>query len=458
MREKFNVQSCFTFVLSKSLKIVKDYQEKYNRIDRILQENPRILNTVHKDFLCLGVESGRKADFTSEQMLRMILVKGIEKRPFRKIVIDVDQSHFLRNFIKVGVGKMMDPSFLCKANKCLNASTWARVNKLLLQAGIEDKNISEEKVRVDSTVREANIHYPTDSSLLWDSYRVLSRLIRKSNELEPAYNLGNRFHDKKIKKMSTYIATHCHKKNNSTRRKIKRYYRKLLERTLCLIETSVFYARHARKLNRYSPADYYVDELEHYIPLAGKVADQTQRRVMQGISVPNNEKIFSIFEPHTELLKRGKAGKPMEWGHMVTIAQTAEKFISYYDVRDISKPDKEYTDVVLENHKKQFGCYPTDFTADKNYHKSKEHTQEWELEIDNFSVGKKGNRNQEEINREHTDKFREAQRFRAGSEGSISVLKRVFGLDKCFLKGYKSFAASVGSIVCCHNLVLLARL
>jgi len=435
-----------------------DYQEEYNRIDRILQDNPRILNAVHKDFRTMGTDMGRASDFSSEQIFRMILVKGMEKRPFRKIVIEVDQNMFLRNFVKIGIGKMMDASFLCRANKCLRASTWAKINKLLLQAGVRDKKISEEKLRVDSTVYETNIHYPTDSSLLWDSYRALSRAIRNGNALEPAYNSGNRFHDKKIKKLYTYIATHGTKKSKSTIRKVRRYYMTLLERTSALIEVSIHYVRRARDLNLESPANYYVTQLEYYIPLAQKVTDQTRRRVVHGESVPNNEKIFSIFEPHTELLKRGKAGKPMEWGHMVTIGQTGDKFISYYDVREKSEHDSTYTDRVLENHKKQFGCYPKNFAADKNYYVSQEHIRNWELEINTFGIGKKGKRNQEETDREHSEEFREAQRFRAGSEGSISVLKRVFGLKKCFLKGYKSFAASIGSLVCCHNLVLLARL
>jgi len=143
---------------------------------------------------------------------------------------------------------------------------------------------------------------------------------------------------------------------------------------------------------------------------------------------------------------------------MVTIGQTAEKFISYYRVDEKSLHDIPLGDDALKNHKRQFGAYPKEFAADKNYYGGPEHLSKWEEKISVYSVGKKGNRTEEETKREHGAMFRLLQKFRAGCEGTISALKRVFGLYRCLYRGFKSFASSIGSIVFCHNMVVLSRL
>ena len=192
------------------------------------------------------------------------------------------------------------------------------------------------------------------------------------------------------------------------------------------------------------------------IPKVAHVALQSRRAWINGETVPAAERIFSIFEEHTELLMRGKTRKPIEFGHLVTLGQTQEKFISFYSVEERSRHDSVYKDEVLADHRKQFESYPNRFTADKNYHVSMEDTREWEKEIEIYAVGKKGRRNIDEEHREHTEEFRLAQQVRAGCEGSISVLKRAFGLKRVLNRGFKSFAAAIGCLVFCHNLVLLA--
>jgi IS5 family transposase len=199
------------------------------------------------------------------------------------------------------------------------------------------------------------------------------------------------------------------------------------------------------------------DELKTRLPAMERVVAQS-RRAFSGETVPARERIFSIFEDHAELLMRGKEHKPVEFGHLVQIGQTGQKFISFYAVEQRSRHDNVMGDVALEDHKASFGEYPNRFAADKNYYVSMEHIDEWEEEIDIFSVGKKGNRTAEEIAREHGMLFKLAQKFRAGCEGSISVLKRVFGLRRCLNRGFNSFASAIGCLVFSHNLVLLSKL
>lgn len=456
MRKKLNCQRVFMFNQPNAdLKVITEYQNKYTMIDELLEENSEILDLVHEDLEKYSTGKGRDSKFTSENILRMLIAKWLEQDSFRDIVIKVADSAFLRNFARLGLSSMMDFTFLCTANKYIQTSTWEKVNKFLLNVGTATGQLSGEQLRVDSTLCETNIHWPTDSHQLWDSYRVLARLMRDCDEENPKCRLGFRFHDRKIKKIFTYISTHSSNRQKRTIQKVKGRYKVLIERVADIHDKTRQYVRHARSLQVRNP---YLNEMECLLPTIEKVIDQSIRRILNGESVPNNEKIFSIFEPHTELIKRGKAGRPLEFGHMVTIGQTENKFISYYDVMERRECDNTRTDLVLENHKEQFGHYPSGFAADKHYYKSMEHIHEWEKKIDTFSVCKKGNRTKSQKDRESQADFKELQKFRAGSEGSISVLKRAFGLKRCLLKGFKSFAANVGCLVFCHNLVLLTRL
>ena len=451
------MEQCFFINILEERSIVQEYREKYNQIDTILQKNPGILDAVHADLKYYGSSDGRKTHYSSEQILRMTIVKTIERLDYRNLVIRVGESDFLRNFTGIGMGKVMSFGFINGAVKRISAATWEKINKLLFNYAKGNNRVTGESLRLDSTVGESNIHYPTDSSLLWDSYRTMGRLLRMIVSEDRFLNCGIRLHNKKIKKLHTFISTHIGRESKSTKRAVKRSMRIMIERTEELAAKAASFVIAARKSDRLSIITLALcDELSRVLPLVKKTTDQARRASINEEMVPAKDRIFSIFEEHTELLKRGKAQKPCEFGHLVQIAQTAEKFITYYNVEEQSQHDTVHKDLVLEDHKVRFGTYPKTFATDKNYYTDMDDIARWEEEIETFSVGKKGKRSEAQRAREHSEPFRNAQRFRAGSEGSISVLKRGFGLKRLFSKGFKSFASSIGGIVFCHNLVNLA--
>lgn len=458
LRKKIEINPCFPFIVSGSLKIIQEYHNKYDGIDRHLESIPEILDAFHKDIRHFGENGGRDSKYSSEQFLRMTIVKCTELASLRDTVIRVNDSDFLRNFSRIGMGDVPNFTLLGEAIKCVKPKTWETINKLLFDHAKEGERITSDSLRLDSTVCESNIHYPTDAYLLWDGFRVLSRLMTQVRVTDRKLSCGNRFHDKKVKALFTYISTHCSKKNKSTIRTVNKKMRKLIGRVDEIVETAKHFTENAQRiLSRGSIESFgLLQEIQRMIPLVEQVAFQSRRAWINKETVPAAERIFSIFEEHTELHKRGKAHKPIEFGHLVTLGQTQEKFISYYMVEEQSRHDTVHKDEAIEDHKKKFGTYPKQFAADKNYHVSPEDTLEWEKEIDVYAVGKKGRRDEEETDREHSVAFRSAQRFRAGSEGSISVLKRAFGLKRCLNRGFKSFAATIGCLVFCHNLVLLA--
>lgn len=454
---KVQMQPCFMFNVSEEQSVVLNYREKYNQIDRILQNNPGILTIFHDDLKEYGGEDGRESNYSSEQILRMIIIQKIENLDYRSLVIRVSESDFLRNFSRIGMGKVMSFGLINGAAKCIGATSWKRINRSLFNYAKEIKMATGTAVRVDSTVTESNIHYPTDSFLLWDCYRTLCRLLHKVTSEDSDNSCGIRVHLKKIKKLHTFISTNSGRQSKSAKRAVKKAMTTLIERTEALAEKVAAFVATVEKCGRQSiVSEANCDEIRRLLPLVNKVTTQSRRASIDEEVVPAKERVFSIFEEHTELLKRGKAQKPCEFGHLVTLAQTAEKFITYYNVDEKSRHDTVHKDLVLEDHKERFGSYPDIFASDKNYYTDMKDIAYWEVRVDTFSLGKKGKRDAAETAREHSESFRAAQRFRAGCEGSISVLKRGFGLKRCLSKGFKSFAASIGSVVFCYNLVNLA--
>lgn len=455
MRTKSVTQMYLDFVLPSSpTKVVAAYRSKYGALNDLLLANPAVLDLVHADFCRWLSESdtGRESRYTSEEILRALVVMFVEGDSYRDVVVRIENSDFLRSFVGLGFFKpMMDFSFLGKAFAALSEETWQAVNQSLAQYAKDEAWITGEKLRTDTTAYEANIHYPTDSSLLWDSFRVLSRVLRRVQQELPELGLKHRYHDKKVKKLAFYIARNAKSTSKSKQRKVKRVYRTLIDRVRWIAEVSKDVQQ------RLGLAFFEAPELEQYTPTVERIVDQAQRRIFDGEAVPAGEKVFSLFEEHTELLKRGKAGKAVEFGHKVLLAQTGEKFITHYRVMPTREEDKELVGETLDAHRALFGQAPATFAADKGFYESVKQLAQLEEEIEIVSICKKGRRTSAEAAREHHEAFQAGQRFRAGVEGSISVLKRAFKLNRCLFKGYKHFAASVGCAVFCHNLVLLAQ-
>jgi len=434
----------------------QQYQEKYEKINKRLIDNPAILDAIHSDLKKMGVPTGKSSTYTSDTILRMLVVKHVEALSWRNTIVQIELNNVLRNFVGAGLsGKIPTHTYLCGANKFICESTWKKINDLLLQDAINKEEVSGEKLRVDTTLCETNIHWPTDSHLLWDSFRVLTSIIRQFKKQCPNIHLKHRFHNKKVKKLYTFISRNANNKSKKTKRTVKIRYNLLIEQVLRAYEAS----QSCLTLSENSPA--YIglcEELEHYLPIVDVVITQADLRINYDMKLSSDAKVYSIFEEHTELIKRGKAGKPVEFGHMVMIAQTGEKFISDYSVMEVQEPDKDLVDPLLEGHKIKFGAYPKNFAGDKGFHESPEKTLTLEEDVELVCIPKKGNRTAKQLLKEHSDEFKEMQRFRAGVEGSISTLKRAFGMRRSVLKSFNTFAANIGCMAVCYNLVLLSKM
>ena len=469
MRPKINTQSEFDFQPS-NLQITNEYYAKYEAISMILDENPGIVDAVHRDLgpalkeVVVVDKHGAKFKFTSDTILRLVLCQIIEGCSLREIIIRIDDSNFLRRFVRIFNGPMIDFTAFDKLKNRIKPKTWKKVNDLLARAAVEGQLIEGDQLRLDTTAVETNIHWPTDSSLLWDTYRTLARLIEQIREVDPVLVGDRRLLLRKAKKLQQKITRKASKHPRSAQA-LKPLYTRLFRLVENILQWSDEIAELlARKISqlRYRPLVQAtmaacLKELVHYRGLGEQVLDQARRRIIDQETVPNEEKIFSIFEPHTELLKRGKAGKPIEFGHMIQIQQVEGKFITDYEVFETKPVEYELVEPALERHKKLFGQHPDTLTADKGYYESMEKIDRLSEMIDLVAINKKGKRTQEQTQRETDPAFRHAQRFRAGVEGTISFLKRVLGMFRCYNKGWEHYVATIGATVLAHNLLILAR-
>lgn len=432
-------------------KVVRAYRDRYRAISQVLDDNLKILTAVHQDLLKLseGDSQGREGDYTSENILRALIVQHLEGLPFRDAVIRIGSEPFLQDFTRMRKRPVMDYSFLDKCFLAVAPTTWKRVNELLGQYGVAEEAVSTNVIRTDTTVVESNIHYPTDASLLWDTWRVASRLLKRAMEIVPGCCL-HRLHDRKIKRLYLYVTRYMPSKSASRQRKVKASFRTLIERTEWIVAVAEeFWAIQAGSRGHSALAAVAL-ELQAYLPAMKKVVAAARRAQVDGETVPARERVFSLFEQHTELIKRGRREKPVEFGHKVLLCESAEKFITDYAVYAQQEADCELTESVIDRHEKLFGERPEVVAADKGFCPAEAKFAELAERVDTLAIPRRM--------RDFVDKvLAHWQAFRAGIEGTISGLKRAFRLIRCFFRGFRSFDAAVGLGVFCHNLIVLAE-
>jgi IS5 family transposase len=449
MRQKKEAVLCFASNDDGLPKVVRDYRARYRTISQVLDDNPGILDAVHRDLnrLSQGGRKGRKGDFTSENILRALIVQNREGLPLREAVIRIGGDGFLQDFLRTRKKAVMDFTFLDKCFLAIRPETWERVNELLGRYAVAKEAINPKVIRTDTTVVDSNIHHPTDSSLLWDTWRVASRLLKRARKILRE-SVPHRFHNRKIKGLYLFITRYIVSKSKSRQAQVKARFRTLIERVEWIVAIAADFCRRYRASSNLELSAVAL-ELQAYLPSMQTVTATARRANMAGEKVPASERVFSLFEPHTELIKRGRRQKPVEFGHKVLLCETAEKFITDYEVYEKQQPDCDLTGPVIERHEKLFGARPVVLAADKGFCPEKNKFEELAKLVHNLAIPQ---RMQDFMDKVLTS----CQAFRAGIEGTISGLKRAFRWVRCFFRGFTGFARTVGLGVFCHNLIVLA--
>lgn len=432
--------------------------EELSAMSKILDESP-LVGAVYAQVLSDlygGVESkevGGRDGMSAEQVLRAGILRYRFRYSYRQLAHASEDSLSVREFLKIGYGKGFKKSALQQNIKRIQEGTWKQLNECLKNYAIEHGIESGTKIRTDTTTTETNIHYPTDSSLLCDSVRVLTRAMTRAKELTGAsVEFVNHYRASKTK---LYIINNSRKQSETHQCYLELI--RLSRHTVCYAEQSL------EVLKAYNNVDSFeellqvqkaIGELTHYIPLVKQVIDQAYRRIVRGEKVPSREKIVSIFEPHTDILVKGS--RDIVFGHKVVLTTGASQFILDACVLEGNPADSSLVSDVLNQYKASFGRAPEQAAFDGCFASEKNRVLAKSAGVKELTFSK--NRFLDLDSLVSSQRIHKLLRnFRAGIEATISLLKRIFSWSRVFDKGRGSFAAAIqaGAVAC--NLFLLAR-
>jgi len=431
------------------------HAEELEGISQILDDNPIIYEWVLQDLTrnVTHIDAGAEG-MSAEQVLRAAIIKQMEGYSYEELAFHLLDSVCYRSFCRIGIAdKGFQKSSLCNNIKAIASETWEAINRILVAYG-KDKGIERGKqVRIDCTVVSSNIHEPTDSSLLWDCVRVLTRMLGQINERFEELDIPLRDHTRRAKRRMLEIMN-----ANSEKARDKKYedLLKVTHMTLndALKAVSLLEAHLFNPSSLSATAQDLAEALKETIRLTYKVIDQTTRRVIHGESVPACEKVVSIFEPHTDIIVKDR--RDTFYGHKVCLTGGPSNLITDCLILDGNPADSALTDQMLERHKEIYGHYPLKAALDGGFASKANLDSAKGKGIKDVCFAKKRGLEEEDMCRS-TWVYKRLRRFRAGIESGISWLKRCFGFARCMWKSLPSFHSYVWASVVSANLLTLAR-
>ncbi len=439
-------------VLDRTLRVVSD----------LLDREQGLVRKVYED-LVRGLKQPKtgRDGMNPERVLRSFILSRVKDWDLRELRERIADGFSLRLFTKFLAGHVPSHQTFNRAFNRLTPDTLHALNQAVVKAALALNVEDGKKLRIDTTVVETNIHYPTDCTLLWDTVRVISRGMRSLREELP--DSGFIFHDRtrRARRRSQEISRLT---PTTRKRRQKRKYRDLIGVTEEVMSWARSVANQARAIQglplmKHALVQGLAQELDDFCDLGLRVVDQTRRRVLQGEQVPVGEKIFSIFEPHTDLIIRGKARKPVEFGHKVLIVETGKGLISDYRVLEGNPSDEGYVVSSLDQHQQLFDAAPKIYAADRGFYSQDNKDACQNAGVTVVSIPQRGGKKTPELEaQEKSPAFKKAQRFRAGVEGRISVLFRGRRMKRCLSEGRERFEVFVGAAILANNLLVLATL
>ena len=431
-------------------------------ISDFLDNHAAIIEAIQRD-LQQGLKNpntGRDG-LTPQQVLRSLVLRRVKNWDLRELRERIADGITLRQFTDFYSKSVPKHQRFNEAFNRLTPETMKAVNDLVVKAAVEMKLEDGNKLRNDTTVVQTNIHHPTDNTLLFDAVRVVTRSVGRLFDAigRRVDGFHNRTRAARRRMQEIQRMTPGARKTQQTPK-----YQALIGIAEEVMSSARGILKRTKNVRGKTTAAALAIEvcradIERYCALGDRVIDQSRRRVLEGEQVPTAEKIYSIFEPHTDLIKRGKVTTPVEFGHKVFLAESAIGLITQYKVLDGNPNDHDHVEPSLEHHRQTFGQAPEVYGADRGFF-SEENVEVCE------QGGVKvvcipqcgGQRTAEREAYEKSRAFKEGQRFRAGIEGRISVLFRGRGMKRCLANGREGFELWVGAAVLANNLMVIAAL
>jgi len=422
---------------------VHRHGKELKAISKILDQNPTLAEQVLQD---LGSDPGRGAPgMSGEQILRCAIAKNLEGFSYDRLAYELESSLALRDFCRFSRQQQPKRSTLAENIARISPVLWVQLIEQLVQGAAGSGLEKGRKVRIDATPVECHIHHPTDNRLLWDCVRVLTRRL---GVLSVELDFGWTDHCRRAKKRHMEIV------NSKRQTQRQGPYRDLLKVTR--MTRSYVDSACSAAADVLDPAVCkMVRELRHFAELTDRVIEQTERRVLHDESVPATEKVFSIFEEHTDILRKG--GRKTVYGHKLLLSVGQSALITDCLLVRGNPADSGCLQTMLERQNDSYGRYPRQAAADGAF-ASRSNLQWAKAEgIKDMAFARKRGLKVEEM-ASSARVYRRLRNFRAGIEGCISHFKRVFGGGRCNWKSWKHFQQYVYLSVVAYNLLVLARL
>jgi IS5 family transposase len=400
----------------------------------------------------------------AEVVLRLMALKHLRNWSYQTLEREVRANVVYREFTRIRGEKVPDCKTMVRWGKALGPKVTRAIHEKVLDLGRKRGVVRGRKLRVDTTVVETDIHYPTDSGLLGDVVRVLTRTMKQIER--QAGDVGTRLRDRtrSVKHRLIEIGRSAMRKSEEGVARRTAAYRKLMATTKKVMgQAKSFSEEVAAGVKRASTPlgqvlieawGKYLDEISG---LAGRVLKQTQARVLEG-NQHYTDKIYSVFEVHTEAIRKGKLSKPTEFGKLVKIQEAEHQIITDYEVFLERPADQELLIPAIEKHREIFGRVPQLVATDGGFFSLENVRQAKELGVKRVAVPNKRGRNPARSKEQKQRWFRRAQRWRVGCEGRISILKRRQGLRRCRYRGMDGMERWVGWGVIADNLIHFGRL
>ena len=407
-----------------------------------------LLGLVTSDLRRQGVRETGRRGLPAESVLRCALLKQQRQLSYEELAFHLEDSASFRAFARLPLAWSPKKSVLHQTIAAIRAETWEAINQALLTSAKQDKLESGTTVRLDSTVTEALMHEPSDSSLLSDAARVMTRLLDRAEALPGAPAIRWRDRRRLAKKRARAI------EYSRGRDKKRSLYRDLIAAAEASRDELLAMAAGLAEITEMAVGRWRA-EVDHYLPLIERIITQTRRRVLDSEVVPAGEKLVSLFEPHADIIVKG--GRQVQYGHKLNLTTGKSGLILDVVIEAGNPADRERFLPMLDRHIARTGAPPRQTAADGGYASRANLAAAKDRGIVDVAFHKKCGIAVADMVKSPWV-YRRLRNFRAGIEAVISCFKRAYGAARCTWRGLEHFKAYLWSAVVAHNLVLFARL
>jgi IS5 family transposase len=457
VRRRQRERSLFEVLLPDGHKLWPDW---LRRIDTLL-EDEAVIEVVAQALEMRWPQSRRRGrpGTPADVVIRMLILKHLFDWSYDDLEHEVRANLVYRAFTRIDADEVPDAKTILKIARALGPEIIEQLHRQVLEVAKRAGVTHGRRFRIDTTVVETNVHYPTDSTLLQDGVRVLTRTMERASRTlgGPTRSIRNRM--RSVTRRVLRIAYEA--RSPQTREALVQSYRKLMATTRAVLRDAATTARRlAQRCRIADPTTAPIlqraqHQLQRMRPLVERVLEQTWARVLGG-DTHVVDKVLSVFEPHTETIRKGKIAKPNEFGKLVTIQEAEHQIITAYEVHDTRPADVTLWTPALDRHQHIFGRAPDIAAGDRGFSSATNEQAAIERGVRRVILPRRGPKSAARRAYERQRWFRRGQRWRVGSEGRISVLKRRHGLRRCRYRGKDGMARWVGLGVIANNLVSTA--